>query len=402
MLIKEKKKADKAKAKLEESYKEGKEEKEEKKKFKSQLGKFLVANEDEHFNFQIPETFLISSGSLKLDLELDGGFPPGIHRFSGASEGGKTSAALLVIKNFLETVENSKALYIKAEGRLSKKIQKKTGIKFVDNPDDWVPGTCFIFKCNVYEPVAQLIQDLITINPEGYKYSFLLDSLDGLNLREDLAKSFIDGENARVCGSPTITKRLFRRLSLAISELCHLFITISQIAASIPAKFDPREQLVVGGGGGNASIHFSSFSLKFLPHYKGDMITSDGKASTMESGANNNVGHWAKVKLDKTENENTGTIISYPIRYATETDPGGVWTEKEIKEMALIKKLIGKEDGKNTYMFQPWIIPLMVEAGIEDMSKGIVGNPKLDLFFDRPEVIKFWIQLLKDDEKELI
>ena len=387
--------------------------KEENVKFKSQLGKFLNENKDEHFNFNVTETFLVSTGSLTLDDALGGGLPPGIHRFGGASEGGKTSASLEVIKNFLSTVPNSKGLIVKAEGRLPEKMKKRSGLKFVDNPDDWEIGTVFVFKCNVYEPVAQLVQDLILDNPENIKYAFLLDSLDGLNLREDLVKSFIGDDNARVCGSPAITKRLFRRLSLPINELCHLFIIICQIIASIPAKFDPKEQLVVGGAGGNAAIHFSNWSLKFLPHYKGDLIIGGAqdedegegkgkkKAAILTFGESNVAGHWAKVKLEKTENEKSGQDVTYPIKYATDTEKGRIWTELEIQRVAMIRKLLYKE--KTSYIFIPPVLEKMRKEGL-DVPDKIVGMPKLEAFFARPEVSDFWKKFIRElnENKELL
>ena len=82
------------------------------------LKSFLKQNEEHHYNFEEEIDYKVSSGSLKVDFELNGGFGPGLHRFIGMNEGGKTSEALEVMKNFLK-VPNSKGVYVKAEGRLA-------------------------------------------------------------------------------------------------------------------------------------------------------------------------------------------------------------------------------------------------------------------------------------------
>ena len=68
------------------------------------LESFLKENKDHHYNFEEEVTYKVSSGSLKFDYELNGGFGPGLHRFTGINEGGKTSEALEVMKNFLKMI----------------------------------------------------------------------------------------------------------------------------------------------------------------------------------------------------------------------------------------------------------------------------------------------------------
>ena len=95
------------------------------------LDKFLKAKKDDHYNFEKSVDYKASSGSLQLDLNLNGGFGPGLHRFVGMNEGGKTSAALEVMKNMLNTQKKAKGFYIKAEGRVSNEIVARSGIKIV-------------------------------------------------------------------------------------------------------------------------------------------------------------------------------------------------------------------------------------------------------------------------------
>ena len=54
---------------------------------------FLKSTEKDHYNYEESHDYQVSSGSLKLDFALGGGLGPGLHRFTGVNEGGKTSEA---------------------------------------------------------------------------------------------------------------------------------------------------------------------------------------------------------------------------------------------------------------------------------------------------------------------
>lgn len=142
------------------------------------LNSFLKQNSTDHYNFEESIDYKVSSGSLQLDLQLGGGLGPGLHRFVGMNEGGKTSAALSFMKNFLEKTPNGKGFYIKAEGRLSTEMQERSGIKFVFSAEEWQVGTCFVFESNIYETVVDVMRQLVSRNDEGNLYYFLLDSVD--------------------------------------------------------------------------------------------------------------------------------------------------------------------------------------------------------------------------------
>lgn len=138
------------------------------------LSTFLKQNSEDHYNFEETVDYKVSSGSLQLDLQLGGGFGPGLHRFVGMNEGGKTSEALEVMKNFLVEIPNSKGFYIKAEGRLSPEMQKRSGIKFVFTADEWIAGTCFVFESNIYETVVDAMRQLVSKNEEELSSAFCL------------------------------------------------------------------------------------------------------------------------------------------------------------------------------------------------------------------------------------
>ena len=60
------------------------------------------------------EDYKISSGSLNLDLAMDGGLGCGIHRLTGVNEGGKTSCALAFARHFQKHFgDKGKVIYFK-------------------------------------------------------------------------------------------------------------------------------------------------------------------------------------------------------------------------------------------------------------------------------------------------
>ena len=84
-----------------------------------------------------------------MDFELGGGLGPGLHRFIGINEGGKTSESLEVMKNFLK-MPNARGFLVKAEGRLPKEMKSRSGVEFVSNEDEWKDGNCFVFESNIF------------------------------------------------------------------------------------------------------------------------------------------------------------------------------------------------------------------------------------------------------------
>ena len=171
---------------------------------------FLKSNKEYHYNLEpTAEEYIVSSGSMILDSYLGGGLGSGVHRFTGANEGGKTNEALNVMLNMLRTVEGSKGLYIKAEGRLSKDVQKRSGLTFVSDAEEWVAGTCLVFECNVFDVVFDFLRGLLRNNPDREKFCIVLDSMDGLLPKAELDKT--TGEAAKVAGGALMTSDFFEK-----------------------------------------------------------------------------------------------------------------------------------------------------------------------------------------------
>ena len=356
------------------------------------LGNYLKAHKEDHYNFEDSIDYKISSGSLQFDMHLEGGFGPGLHRFTGVNEGGKTSESLQVMKNFLKTLPKSRGLYVKAEGRLGPELQKRSGVKFVFSPEEWVDGTCFVFESNIYETVMGLIRQLITNNEEKIKYCFILDSVDGLIRKDDLEKNF--EESTKVAGGAVVASNFCKKTSTALGKRGHMAIFISQVRADI--KLDPYSKAPVRqttATGGNALLHFANNIMEFEPRFKGDLILKNPSIKTMDAKKNPIIGHNAKVTIKKSAHENTNTTLSYPIRYGR-IDGTSIWVEKEIVDLLYAWEFVEKKGA--------WIKPsddfkeLLDSKGFDFPDKIQGDNNLFKTIEDNKELSAFLIDYFKE------
>ena len=350
------------------------------------ISSFLKNNEKDHYNYEQEYDYKVSSGSLVVDYELGGGFGSGLHRFTGINEGGKTSEALEVMKNFLTTVPNGRGFYIKAEGRLSKEMQSRSGVDFVFNSDEWADGNCFVFECNIYETVVEALRMLVGKNTEGTKYCFILDSVDGLIAKGDMDKPFEDSK--KVAGGAVIASDFMKRVSIALAKRGHMAIFISQVRADI--KLDPYSKAPVrqtSATGGNALLHFANFILEFEPCFKTDQILQKPNEK-YDPDKNKIIGRYAKITVKKSPNEKTNSIISYPIIYGRK---GGksIWVEKEILDMMFLWDLANKK-GAGWIEFDEDFLSMLKEQSI-DFPEKIQGENQLSKFLDENEDAKTFL-----------
>ena len=307
---------------------------------KSVLGSFLKEKKEDHYNFEEAVNYRVSTGSLNMDMQTGGGLGPGLHRFVGFTEGGKTSASLEVMKNFLNTVPNSKGFYIKAEGRLSDEMRTRSGVKFVFGADEWEAGTCFVFESNIYETVVDAMRKLIMYNEEKNKYMFIIDSVDGLIAKNDLDKTF--EESTKVAGGAVIAANLMKKISIALTKRGHMAIFISQVRSDI--KLDPYSSAPIrqtSATGGNALLHFANFIFEFEPRFEGDIILKDPAIKKADPVKNPIIGHYCKIYIKKSPNEKSKNRVSYPIKYGRK-DGRSVWLEKEIVDMLMTWELVSR------------------------------------------------------------
>jgi RecA/RadA recombinase len=284
-----------------------------------QIQAYLKDNKADHYNFEEERTYVVSSGSLLLDIEMGGGIGPGIIRASGITEGGKTSCALAFARNF-QKMDNAMAVFIKSEGRLHGDMIKRAGIN--TSEDKW-----FVYKSNVYESVISLMRELVKNNPSGTKYMFIIDSMDSLVPKNDLDKP--PEEANKIAGGALLSSDFLRKMALGLTIRGHICYMVSQVRSKVSINpYERTDARVTNASGGNALLHFSDWILEFQQRHLKDAI------STEPHGKGESLGHWCKVIFRKTPNEKTGALVRYPIRYHR-VDGKSIWVEYEVVDMLL-------------------------------------------------------------------
>ena len=314
-----------------------------------QIQSYLNDHKDEHFNFEKEPHYVVSSGSLLLDIEMSGGVRPSIIRASGVSEGGKTSCALSFARNFQQTMENGMVVYIKSEGRLSPEMLARSGL-------DTSKEKLFIYKSNIFESVLQLMRELIMNNPTECKYFFIIDSMDAMVPKKDMDRSFEDSD--KVAGGSVLSSNFLKKMALGLSTKGHICFMISQVRSKVSInQYEKTDPKLTNASGGNALLHYSDWILEFQPRYGGDSIPpKDDKPE----------GHYCKIIFRKSSNEKTGTVVRYPIKYGR-TGGKSIWVEYEVLLMLLQWKMA---EAKGAWIIvADELIKELKEAGLEMDSK---------------------------------
>lgn len=362
---------------------------------KIQLAKYLKANEDEHYDLtERAAPYRVSSGSLSLDVEI-GGFRAGCHRVSGGPNLGKTPFVLNVMDNFLDTVPNSRVIWCMSEGRLSEENAARARHRIVYSAAEWDVGTIYIHRCNVYEVWIGMMRELVTNNPTGCRYTFVTDSLDSMNLRNDLVKSIDEGN--KVAGAPLLTKQMFQKIGLAMTERGHMCFFIGQKSAEI--RIDPKsptQPRQTAGSGGNAAAHFAQEALEFQEYWEGALIL-ENPDERLHRTNNKALGHLLKIKLKKSSKEKRYVEVEIPIRYG-QTGGNSIWREREVGDAMLGWGLVTKTNpnppeakkGKETkegeapkkasgswLYLAPQLVAELAEKGLPELPASINGMKQL-------------------------
>jgi RecA/RadA recombinase len=359
-----------------------------------QINKFLSDKDNEkyHFNNFNEEEYKISSGSLNLDLALGGGFPAGAHRFTGVNEGGKTSCALSVAKNFQDHFgKNGMVVIIKAEGRLSNEMLKRAGVN-VDSEK------FFVLDCNIFEKVFEFIRDLVFNNEENKKYMFIIDSVDALCRMNDMDKPF--NESEQVAGGALVTSVFLKKMVLPITKMGHMMFLTSQVRVEVSSNpYASRGGPKVKQAGGNAIKHYANFILEFEERYNNDIMWENPSASKLDDKGNP-IGHYCKIRFRKSVNEKTGAQVKYPIRYGR-VEGNSIWLEKEIIDMMYLWGFIEKKGA--WISFDEELIKDLIDKGIECPEKIQGDNKLLDLLESNGKLKNFFYNIINeifDNEKE--
>lgn len=316
----------------------------------------------------------IPTGSLILDIFLDGGFRCGMSRFIGEPEHGKTAQALTWAKYWQDTIENGFVLYINAEGRITEELLKRSGI-------DLSEDKFRIVNHNIYEDVADLINDVLVDNPEGTRYFIIIDSADALICQADVNKPF--SEAATIAGGARMASAFNKRNSINIGSRGHHMMILSQTRANLAARAGPGS----GGtteSGGKALGFYSSLTGKI------DKLWTDLYIYPKNDKKQDPIGHYFSVKFAKTFNEKTNKRVKVPIKYGV-----GIWLEKEIMDLCLMYQLLTRSGA--WYNFDDDFVKDIKEKG------GLEFNPKhqgehgvLSYLEQNKDLVKFLEKYLRE------
>lgn len=347
------------------------------------LGVMMNGNKESHLNSEVEAApYKISTGSLKLDHVLDGGLGAGLHRFVGVTEGGKTSEAMLIMANHFKEFPTSRGIYVKAEGRLTDDMIRRSGIKFTKNDKEWEDGTCFILETSIFEFMCRIVSTIL-LEDKTRKYFIIVDSLDGFIMQGDLAKGF--DESMKVAGPAVVGKQLAKRLVPVINKFGHQMIIISQKSADIKLDpYAPNDPRLLSGTGGNALLHFPNVILQFEHRYKGDHILQNDKEQP-DIINNQILGHLVTIVVKKSENETSNYKVKYPIRRGRVGS--AIWIEKEVFEMLVGWELL--EKGGAWFNFAPDLIASMKSKNVELTADKIQGEAKVMKYLeDNPTIVE--------------
>jgi RecA/RadA recombinase len=356
---------------------------------------FMKSNKEHHLNFEesIAEDDFISSGSMIMDSEIGGGFLAGLLRFCGGNECGKTSEALQVMYEMLDSQENSRGLFIQAEGRLGKKMKARSGVKFVYDVSEWVDGTCLVLQSNIYDFVFDFIRGIMSNNPNKTRFCMIIDSMDSLIPKDDAKKS--TSEANKVAGGALLSSDFLRRVSLGMGKFGHLCILISQVRSTIKGQYESLDpNSTTSASGAHALSHYPNWVFEFERQFQKDKILE--KPDQQMSDTNKGIGHYVKARVRKSDNETTGRLIKYPIKYGRN---GGksVWIEREIVDLLLSWGFFSKSG--SWFAVEEELAEYIKSGGFEFPDK-IQGMNKIYTILEDSE--KLTLHLRKFVEKNIL
>lgn len=357
---------------------------------------FYKANKSEIYG-EYHDPYKVSTGVLSLDLILGGGVMPGLCRLLGPSMGGKSSEGLLIIKNFFEIRPKSRALIIPTEARLTEKLKGRSGVKFVDKPEDWVNHTCLILPMNLYEKIANFIWTLVKTNEmrpkdEQENLAIMIDCMDYLSLERDLDKPL--GEAGVVAGSAYLTKKLWTRLALPFNAGGHLFIANSQQSAAPKIDMYARDPIRQGGSSGGNGIQYQATTvIEFAQRYEGDYILEDENAKYDEK-KNPKIGHMVKGWVRKSDNEKYDIKFEYAVKYGR-TGGNSVFVESELVNLLIAWELLKKESAQGSAIVNPDLLTEMrkIDAEFPDKFRSI--GRAVEYLETKPEATKYLVDKFK-------
>jgi hypothetical protein len=318
----------------------------------------------------------ISTGSLILDLFLDGGYRVGLNRFYGPSEHGKTAQCLVWAKEWLKKFgKKTEIHYFDAEGRITKNKISTSGLMDVK---DFVwaetmeeeDATFFHYTFNIYDHIGDFIFDKVRANKElpeeeRKRFFIVIDSLDQLITSKDYEKSFSDPE--KVGAAPTISALLSKKVGIFMAKYGHHIHVLSQVRANINMNNPNSPTQKVSGG--NAMLHASVLTGQIKKDWTGTLLFENPKGKTLaEKG--DVVGRLHTIKFEKTFNEKTHREVKIPIKFGV-----GVWREREIVDLLFVAGMASS--GGSWITLNPVFVSELNQEYDVDLPEKIQGYQKL-------------------------
>jgi hypothetical protein len=345
-----------------------------------------VLSKNAHFNDIVPKDYSVSTGSLNLDLET-GKIGPSIIRCSGMAEAGKTSFSLNLVKNFLsDKTRRRRAIYFLSDKELSEGLIVRCGVKFVENMDDWIDGTCFVIRTNEYETVCNTIKKAIK-GDSGVEIIFVLDSMDNFAPKAALEADF--GDSFQKGGTSAITAHFFRCFNIELPRLGHLVVMISQYRDSVQIGKGAPIIKQTSSSGGRALEHGVIWAFEFqLPMNSKEDMFWEG-----EPYKSKKLGHNCIVQFKKSTNEKTGVKVKYPIIYGRQAG-NSIWIEKEIFDQLLMWGMLKSKGAWNTWSD---VIYKELQEIDKEIPQQIQGQDNVVKYLEsKPDVSKFLYAKIKD------
>lgn len=328
---------------------------------------------------EIIQPDIISTGSFFFDYVIGGGFRSASwSRFWADPESGKTSQGLVWGRNWQNYWKANgkigKVIVYNAEGRVTSDLINRAGIN--TNRDEFR-----LIDSNNADFIYSFTERLILDNKLDIHYFFIIDSTDACVRSHDREKSI--GEAEKIGGGATVVSAAGKRLSLLFSlNKHHLYLT-SQV----------RDKLTPGGmggkspSGGNAPKFYSSLTGKIEKHWSEHSILENPSDKKSKE-----IGRIVNVKLEKTYNESSGTIVQFPVKYGK---IGGVWREYEALMICRAWDFIEQKGAHYSFAesFAQELSDKKVQFepkfhGEKNMRIHFDGNPELvDFIFDKMKTI---------------
>lgn len=360
---------------------------------------FFKINKDIIYNDPL-EPYKVSTGVMSLDYLLGGGISSGSQvRLLGPPSGGKSSEALLIIKNFLESRERARAIIIPTEARLTEKLKSRSGVTFTENPETWENKTCLIIPTNYYEKIANFLWTLVKTNEmkkkeERENFIVMIDCLDYLQLESEMDKEF--GESRRPAGPQYLTKLLWAKLALPFQSGQHIFLAISQQSAA--PKIDPyaKDPLRQGGSSGGSGIQYqASAVIEFTTRYEGDYILENPDIK-YDPKKNDKIGHFVHYIIRKSDNEKYDVKGEYAVKYGRK-DGNSIWVELELADQMLAWSLLARENGKEkgSLLLETNILEELRKIDPEIPDKFRSQTRFQEYLETKPDITKFLVEKFK-------